>query len=51
MARWEVEVIHEPTGQFMNFICEVDSEDEMEVGNEVLYSLSICPIEMLEGND
>ncbi len=45
MARWEVEVIHEPTGQYMNFIAETDTEDQDEVYKEILYNLSIVPIE------
>ena len=51
MAKWQMEVIHEPTGQFMSFVAETDTEDEMEVWNEILSDLSIVPIEMLEGND
>jgi hypothetical protein len=48
MAKWEVEVIHEPTGQFMNFIAETDTEDQDEVYNEILYNLSIVPIERVD---
>ena len=28
MAKWEIEVIFEPTGDYMNFIYETDTEDE-----------------------
>jgi hypothetical protein len=48
MAQWEVEVIHEPTGQFMNFIAETDTEDQDEVYKEILYNLSIVPIERVD---
>jgi hypothetical protein len=48
MAKWEVEVIHEPTGQFMNFIAETDTEDQDEVYKEILYNLSIVPIERVD---
>jgi hypothetical protein len=48
MPRWEVEVIHEPTGQFMNFIAETDTEDQDEVYKEILYNLSIVPIERVD---
>jgi hypothetical protein len=48
MARWEVEVIHEPTGQYMNFIAETDTEDQDEVYKEILYNLSIVPIERVD---
>jgi hypothetical protein len=48
MPRWEVEVIHEPTGQFMNFIAETNTEDQDEVYKEILYSISIVPIERVD---
>jgi hypothetical protein len=48
MPRWEIEVIHEPTGQFMNFIAETDTEDENEVYREIINNISIVPLEMLD---
>jgi len=48
MPRWEIEVIHEPTGQFMNFIAETDTEDENEVYKEIINNISIVPLEMLD---
>jgi hypothetical protein len=48
MAKWEVEVIHEPTGQYMNFIAETDTEDQDEVYKEIIYNLSIVPIERVD---
>ena len=27
MAKWEIEVIHEPSGQYMNFTADTDTED------------------------
>ena len=48
MPRCEIEVIHEPTGQFMNFIAETDTEDENEVYREIINNISIVPLEMLD---
>jgi len=48
MPKWEVEVIHEPTGQYMNFVAETDTEDQDEVHKEILYNLSIVPIERVD---
>ena len=48
MAQWEIEVIHEPSGQYMNFTADTDTEDENEVYKEILYNLSIVPIERIE---
>jgi hypothetical protein len=48
MAKWEIEVIHEPSGQYMNFTADTDTEDENEVYKEILYNLSIVPIERIE---
>jgi len=41
MNNYEVEVIFEPTGHFMNFTYEAESEDEEALVNEVLSQLSI----------
>ena len=48
MAKWEIEVIHEPSGQYMNFTADTDTEDEDEVYKEILHNLSIVPIERIE---
>ena len=48
MAKWEIEVIHEPSGQYMNFTADTDTEDENEVYKEILYNLSIVPIERID---
>ena len=44
MPRWEIEVIHEPTGQYMNFQADTDTEDENEVYKEILNNISIVPL-------
>ena len=44
MPRWDIEVIHEPSGQYMNFQADTDTEDENEVYKEILYELSIIPL-------
>jgi hypothetical protein len=43
MAIWEVEVIFEPTGTYMNFEYETDNEDEDSIFNEISNQLSIVP--------
>lgn len=48
MAKWSIEVIHEPTGQYMNFEAETDTEDEFEVYKEVLYDISVVALERLD---
>lgn len=48
MPKWAIEVIHEPTGQYMNFDAYTDTEEMDEVYKEVLYELSIVPIERIE---
>ena len=40
MPQYEIEVIHEPTGAYMNFKVESDQE-EGDVWNEVLSDLSV----------
>lgn len=35
MPRWNVEVIHEPTGQYMNFYADTDT-DEQEPQNSLI---------------
>lgn len=41
MAEFKVEVIFEPTGDFMTFRYEAEAEDEEALLNEVLNQLSI----------
>ena len=50
MARWEIEVIFEPTGDYMNFEYETDTEDEDAIFNEVSNQLSIVP-NLIEKNE
>jgi hypothetical protein len=51
MAKWEIEVIHEPTGQYMNFIAETDTEDDDQVYREILNNLSVIPLARLDLDD
>jgi hypothetical protein len=51
MAKWEIEVIHEPTGQYMNFIAETDTEDDDQVYREILNNLSVVPLTRLDLDD
>ena len=41
MPNYEVEVIFEPTGHFMNFAYEAESDNEEDLCREVLNQLSI----------
>ena len=41
MPNYEVEVIFEPNGHFMNFTYEAESDNETDLCNEVLNQLSI----------
>jgi len=43
LAKWEIEVIFEPTGDYMNFVYETDTEDEDIIFDEVANQLSIVP--------
>jgi hypothetical protein len=43
MAKWEIEVIFEPTGDYMNIVYETDTEVEDAIFNEVANQLSIVP--------
>jgi hypothetical protein len=47
MPNYNVEVIHEPTGTYMNFNVESDLEED-RVWNEILHDLSI--VAFSEGN-
>jgi predicted transcriptional regulator YdeE len=48
MPRWSIEVIHEPTGQYMNFEADTDTDDINEVYKEILNNLSIVPLERID---
>ena len=50
MAKWEIEVIFEPTGTYMNFEYETDNEDEDSIFNEISNQLSIVP-DLVEKNE
>jgi len=50
MAKWDIEVIFEPTGTFMNFEYETDNEDEDSIFNEINNQLSIVPF-LVEKNE
>ena len=50
MAKWEIEVIFEPTGDYMNFVYETDTEDEDIIFDEVANQLSIVPF-LIEKNE
>jgi hypothetical protein len=41
MSEYKVEVILEPTGDYMTFTYEAESEDEEALCNEILNQLSI----------
>ena len=41
MSNFKVEVIFEPTGDYMNFTYEAESENEEDLCREVLNQLSI----------
>jgi hypothetical protein len=43
MAQWDVELIFEPTGDYMNFTYETDEEDEDQIFNEIMHGISIVP--------
>lgn len=51
MAKWEIEIIHEPSGQYMNFVAETDTEDEDQVYREILNNLSVIPLARLDLDD
>jgi len=48
MAKWSIEVIHEPTGQYMNFEARTDTDEMDEVYKEILYDISIVALEKLD---
>lgn len=48
MPKWSIEVIHEPSGQYMNFHADTDTEDEFEVYKEIMHDLSIVALEKVE---
>ena len=43
MATWDVEIIFEPTGTYMNFQYETDTEDKNDIFNEITNQISIIP--------
>jgi hypothetical protein len=51
MPKWSIEVIHEPTGQYMNFTADTDTEDQDEVYKEILYDLSIVALERVDEDE
>ena len=50
MAKWEIEVIFEPTGNYMNFVYETDTEEEDIIFDEVVNQISIVP-NLIEKNE
>jgi len=50
MAKWEIEVIFEPTGTYMDFEYETDNDDENDIYREISNQLSIVPI-LVEKNE
>jgi len=50
LAKWEVEVIFEPTGTYMNFEYETDNDDENDIYREISNQLSIVPF-LIEKNE
>lgn len=48
MPKWSIEVIHEPTGQYMSFDAYTDTEEMDEVYKEILYDISIVALERLD---
>jgi hypothetical protein len=44
MATWDVEIIFEPTGDYMNFVYETDNQDEQDIYREIENQLSIVPV-------
>jgi len=40
-TEWQVELIFEPTGDYMNFTYETDNEDEDSVVLEIINGLSV----------
>jgi hypothetical protein len=47
MPTYNVDIIHEPTGNYMNFNVESD-ETEEQVWNEILHDLSIVVIGVVD---
>jgi len=43
MAKWEVEIIFEPTGDSMNIEYETETEDEEQVFMELASKIEIVP--------
>lgn len=51
MPKWSIEVIHEPTGQYMNFDAYTDTEEMDDVYKEILYDISIVALERLDEDE
>jgi hypothetical protein len=51
MPKWNIEVIHEPTGQYMNFTTYTDTEEQDEVYKEILYDLSVVALERVDQDE
>ena len=51
MTKWQIEVIHEPSGQYMNFVAETNTEDEDQVYKEIINNISVIPLERLDEDD
>ena len=41
MTEWQVEIIFEPTGDYMNFVYETDTENEDSIVLEIVNGLSV----------
>ena len=50
MNEYQVEVIFEPTGDYMNFVYETDTEEEDIIFDEVANQISIVP-NLVEKNE
>ena len=48
MPRWSIEVIHEPTGQYMSFEANTDTDEMNDVYKEILYDISSVALERLD---
>jgi hypothetical protein len=48
MNEYQVEVIFEPTGDYMNFRYEAESDNEEDLCNEILNQLSIVSFKVAE---
>ena len=51
MNTWEVEVIVEDTGASVMIEWDSDTDDEMELIEEIMHYISIVPIKKMAGDD